>query len=179
MITKKDYAIVALVGFFTGVFAVPTLANLDIRSYMVLIALPAVAAALFVVGLAAGKILSRIAPFFSQFSKFAAVGFLNTAIDFGVLNILSIATGVTEGFKIGGVNVPGFVVAVFNGYLWNQLWVFQARNKDEGLFHDFPNGHAFFFLINIEISTLSCLRPDFFLFLTNSLKPMKSAFCFP
>ena len=138
MITKKDYAIVALVGFFTGVFAVPTLVNLDIRSYMVLIALPAVAAALFVVGLAAGKILSRIAPFFSQFSKFAAVGFLNTAIDFGVLNILSIATGVTEGFKIGGVNVPGFIVAVFNGYFWNQLWVFQARNKSEGLFHDFP-----------------------------------------
>ncbi len=138
MITGRDYAIGALVGFFVGVFAIPTLVNLGVKSAGLLIALPPLAALLITFGVWLGKYLSRFFSFFSQFAKFVAVGLLNTAIDFGVLNVLSMLTGITEGFKIGGVNMPGFAVAVFNAYLWNQLWVFQARNEGEGLFHDFP-----------------------------------------
>jgi len=138
MITKKDYAIGALVGFFAGIFAIPTLVNLGVKSAGLLIALPPIAAILIAFGVWLGKFLSRWIGFLTQFAKFAAVGFLSTAIDFGVLNVLSMLTGITEGFKIGGVNIPGFAVAVCNGYLWNQLWVFKARNEGEGLFHDFP-----------------------------------------
>ena len=48
------------------------------------------------------------------------------------------ATGITSGFEIGGVNAPGFAVAVINSYFWNQFWVFKARIRGEGMFHDFP-----------------------------------------
>lgn len=138
MITKQDYAIAALVGFLAGVFAIPTLLNIGIRSQPILIAVPAIAAVLFYVGIIIGKFLSRFLGFFAQVSKFAAVGFLNTAIDFGVLNLLSMVTGVTGGFTVGGVNMPGFIAAALNGYLWNQLWVFRARSQGESMFHDFP-----------------------------------------
>ncbi len=129
MLTRRDYLIVVLVGFFTGVFAVPTVVNLGIRSYTVLMSLPLAVPILFAFGLWWGKFLSRWFAFFAQFAKFAAVGFLNTAIDFGVLNILSLATGVTKGFILGGVNVPGFTLAVVNSYFWNKYWVFKGRES--------------------------------------------------
>lgn len=138
MFNRIDYYIALLIGFLTGVFAIPTLLNIGIRSQGILIIIPLLTPLLFVFGIWLGKFLSRWLSFFAQFGKFAAVGFLNTAIDFGILHLLSATTGVTEGFKIGGVNAPGFAAAAFNGYLWNQLWVFRARDKDEGFFHDFP-----------------------------------------
>lgn len=138
MITGKDYVVGALVGFFAGIFAIPTLINVGIKSFGLLAILPGASAALIAIGVWLGNFLSRKIQIFAQLAKFAAVGFLSTAIDFGVLNLLSMSSGITEGFKIGGVNVPGFAVAVFNGYLWNQLWVFKARGEGESLFHDFP-----------------------------------------
>lgn len=138
MSNRIDYSIALLIGFLTGVFAIPTLLNIGIRSKGILIFIPLLAPPLFVFGIWFGKFLSRRLSFFYQFGKFAAVGFLNTAIDFGILHLLSATTGVTEGFRIGGVNVPGFGAAAFNGYFWNQLWVFRARDKDESFFHDFP-----------------------------------------
>ncbi len=137
VITKQDYTIGALVGFLAGVFVIPTAFNVGIKSPLILALLPLVIPPVFVFGVWFGKFLSRWIPFFAQFGKFAAVGFLSATIDFGILNILSNLTGITAGFIIGGVNVPGFSVAVVNGYLWNKLWVFQDRDP-EGLFHDFP-----------------------------------------
>lgn len=154
MITKQDYAIASLVGFLVGIFAIPTVINLALGGKLLLVLLPLVGAILFTVGMVVGGVLARRISFFTQLSKFAAVGFLNTAIDFGVLNLLSMVTGVTEGFKIGGVNVPGFMVAVVNGYFWNQLWVFRARSEGEGILHDFPKFLAvtvFGLLINSSI----------------------------
>ena len=73
----------------------------------------------------------------AQFGKFAAVGFLNTAIDFGVLNLLSLTTGITSGYIIGGVNIPGFLAAATNSYFWNKFWVFK-KSGEGGVWHDFP-----------------------------------------
>lgn len=120
-----------------GVFAIPTLFNLGIHSRLFLIILPLAVPLLWMLGLRLGGFLSRWVGFAAQFSKFAAVGFLNTAIDFGVLNLLSVATGVTAGFIIGGINIPGFTIAVFNSYFWNKLWVFRDR-QEESIFRDFP-----------------------------------------
>lgn len=136
-ITGRDYMIAALVGFLTGVCAIPTFVNIGWGTSPMRIFLIFGIPLLWVFGVWFGGFLSRWLPFMAQFGKFAAVGFLSAAIDFGVLNILSSATGVTSGFVIGGVNIPGFSVAVVNGYLWNKLWVFKDRDP-EGLFHDFP-----------------------------------------
>lgn len=135
MTTRIDYYIAAFVGFLTGVFAVPTLVNLGLKGWPVLMLLPLASALVFILGMWLGGFLSRWLSFFFQLSKFAAVGFLNTAIDFGVLNLLSAATGVTSGFIVGGVNVPGFGAAVVNSYVWNKYWVFKGR---EGAARDFP-----------------------------------------
>ena len=138
MIQKIDYSIAVLVGFLTGVFLVPTAINLGFKSYTVLFLLPIAIPVLFAVGIWLGGFLSRWLAIMRQFSKFAAVGFSNTAIDFGILNLLSMATGVTAGLQIGGVNVPGFVASVLNSYFWNQNWVFKGRESGEGVLHDFP-----------------------------------------
>jgi len=138
MITHKDYAYAALIGFFAGIFAIPALANVGVRDPLFLALVPWLAALLLSAGVWLGGFLGRWVVFLPQFAKFVAVGFLNTAIDFGILNLLSSASGVQAGFIIGGVNVPGFTIAIFNSYLWNQLWVFRGRRHGEGLFHDFP-----------------------------------------
>jgi len=136
MITKIDYLIAALIGFLTGIFAIPTVLNLGVRNKLILLLLPWVLAPLWIFGVWLGRFLSRWVSFMLQFGKYAAVGFLNTAIDFGILNILSMVTGVTKGFIIGGVNIPGFLVASFNSYLWNKFWVFK-KVDERGVFHDF------------------------------------------
>lgn len=135
MSDRENYLIGALVGFLTGVFAVPTLVNLGVHSWPVLMLLPLGVSLLLALGVWFGNFFSRWLAFTAQLGKFAAVGFLNTAIDFGVLNLLSAATGVTSGFIIGGVNTPGFIVAVINSYFWNKFWVFRGR---EEAVRDFP-----------------------------------------
>lgn len=137
LMKNYDYAVAALVGFLVGVFAIPTLVNLGVRSHAVLIALPIAALILFVFGIGVARILSRWLPIFNQLGRFAAVGFLNTTIDFGILNILSLASGITTGLIVGGINIPGFAIAVINSYFWNKYWVFKDRDR-ESVLHDFP-----------------------------------------
>ena len=137
MITKNDYLIGALVGFLSGIAAIPTAFNVGVHSAAKLLALPWIGAVAFVIGIWIAALLSRSMPFFVQFSKFIAVGFLNTAIDFGVLNLLSRVSGVSAGLILGGVNIPGFVVAVSNSYFWNKFWVFENKNGGK-LFDDLP-----------------------------------------
>jgi putative flippase GtrA len=62
-----------------------------------------------------------------QFSKFFAVGLINTGVDFAVLNSLLIIFGATKSdshyivFK--GIS---FLVAVVNSYLFNKYWTFAS-----------------------------------------------------
>ncbi len=130
---KKDFLMVGLAGFFTALFLFPTFKNVKILQfgYIVaglLIGLPI----LWMLALIVGRFLSRWFSWIYQFVKYCIVGFLNTAIDFGVLNLLSLYTGLTSGFIIGGVNVPGFIIAATNSYFWNKFWVFSKERK-EGL----------------------------------------------
>jgi putative flippase GtrA len=127
---KKDFLMAGIAGFFTALFLLPTLKNVKILQigYIVaglIIGLPL----LWMLALVVGRFLSRWLSWIYQFVKFIIVGFLNTAIDFGVLNFLSLYTGLTSGFIIGGVNVPGFVIAATNSYFWNKFWVFAAPSE--------------------------------------------------
>ena len=128
-ITKQDYAIGALVGFLTGVFAIPVFVNVGVDNKVLLALLPLAVAVGFPAGVWLGGFLARWMPFFAQLGKFAAVGFLNTAIDFGILNLLSSATGITAGLYLGGINVPAVAVALTNSYFWNKYWVFRAGGQ--------------------------------------------------
>lgn len=150
MLTKTDYAIAGLIGFFAGMFVIPVLYNIhyasaghlipfaiDLRNPFLLLSLPWILAIGAVVGMGVMGLLGRKSPFFIQFGKFAVVGVLNTAIDFGILNIISIVTGVTSGIVIGGVNIPGVAIALTNAYFWNKYWVFGNRDN-KGALHNVP-----------------------------------------
>lgn len=73
-----------------------------------------------------GGFLSRWLAFFAQFGKFAAVGFLNAAIDFGVLNSLIFMSGINVGIMFSLFKAVSFIVAGTNSYLWNKFWTFKS-----------------------------------------------------
>lgn len=127
---KTDYAIGALIGFFAGIFAIPTLYNLGIRDAMTLLAVPWAGAVAGFLGIWVVYFFARKLPALAQFGRFFVVGALNTVIDFGILNLLSRSTGIAAGFLLGGVNIPGFLVAVVNSYFWNKLWVFKEGTNN-------------------------------------------------
>ena len=141
MTNKTDYAIGGIIGFFTGIFLILVLINIGnqghaiLKSYGVLMAAPWAMAVAIIFGIWLGKFLARFLPVFNQLSKFGAVGILNTAVDFGTLNLFSLITGATAGIKIGGFNVPGQVIAIANSYFWNKYWVFshgaQTQQKQD------------------------------------------------
>lgn len=137
MISKVDYVIAGFIGFLVGVFSIPTLLNIGIRDQKILLAVPLIIPFIWAIGVWFGGMLARRIRVFAQFSKFVAVGFLNTALDFGVLNLLSMITGITAGFVVGGVNIPGVALSVTNAYFWNKLWVFKDRD-DKNIFSDLP-----------------------------------------
>ncbi|MDP3779104.1 MAG: GtrA family protein [bacterium] len=134
---KIDYALAGLIGFFAGIFAIPVVYNVVSKDPFVLLALPWVLAIGAVVGMLTFGFIGKKVPFFIQFAKFGVVGVLNTLIDFGTLNIISIITGVTGGLIIGGVNVPGVALALTNAYFWNKFWVFNHRDN-KGALNDVP-----------------------------------------
>lgn len=67
-----------------------------------------------------------------QISKFVMVGFINTGIDFGVLNLLMFLTAIYSGRWIILLNSISFTVAVINSYLWNKYWTFKKQGSETG-----------------------------------------------
>lgn len=118
-------------------FVIPVVYNIGNRDPFILLAIPWVLVVGALAGIWIAGLLGKKFSFFIQFAKFAVVGVLNTAIDFGTLNIISIITGVTGGLIVGGVNVPGVALALTNAYFWNKYWVFGHRDN-KGMLHDLP-----------------------------------------
>jgi len=58
-----------------------------------------------------------------QFIRFIVVGLLNTAVDFGLLNLLIYL------FRWPSVwaNTVSFSVAVLNSFFWNKYWTFRQK----------------------------------------------------
>lgn len=66
-------------------------------------------------------------PIVLQIIKFGAIGVLNTALDFLVLNWLSKIFGISSGSKLGTLNIVGFALAVVQSYFWNRYWAFSGE----------------------------------------------------
>ncbi|MBU2472505.1 GtrA family protein [Patescibacteria group bacterium] len=69
--------------------------------------------------------------FISQFSKFVVIGFVNTGIDFSILNLLMWLFKIYSGKWLILLNMISFTIAVVNSYFWNKFWVFKDKEESE------------------------------------------------
>ena len=63
-----------------------------------------------------------------QFSRFVVVGFINTAINFFVLNVLSFLTGIEKGAGASLLSGISFLIANLNSYILNKKWTFKEHS---------------------------------------------------
>src|SRR3989338_3826665 len=129
--TKKDYLIISIIGGGFGLMSIPILENIKpefwifslSNAFLLLISFAILAnIALFI-----GSILGTAFHFFWQFTKFSAVGSLNAALDFGLLNLLSSIFKVYSGPMLAIFNIFSLVAAMTNSYLMNKFWSFQNQ----------------------------------------------------
>ena len=108
---KKDYILAAVAGVITAFFILPVLKNIDVY-------IPYRLALFFIIPLlwlglifiASFLRLKEKILWLNQFGKFFIVGFLNTSIDFGILNIMSMRLGIYAGLSVIGVNPFSFLI---------------------------------------------------------------------
>lgn len=128
---RRDLLLSIAASVVTAIFLLPTLFNTGLYSrlpyplILLFLGLPILTA----VGMHIAHALGRQLALLWQFSKFALVGVLNTAIDFGILNFLIAITGVASGVGIIFMNATSFSTAVVNSYFWNREWVFAGSKK--------------------------------------------------
>ncbi|OGZ29279.1 MAG: hypothetical protein A2931_03880 [Candidatus Niyogibacteria bacterium RIFCSPLOWO2_01_FULL_45_48] len=123
----KNHILAVFAGFLTGVLLIPTLRNLDLELPYETAALVFALPVMFLLGSVIAVLVGRKFPWFWQLAKFGEVGFLNTAIDFGILNFLIFITGFSAGLYFSVFKAASFIVANINSYVWNRFWVFETR----------------------------------------------------
>ena len=61
-----------------------------------------------------------------EFSKYFLIGLANTAVHFGVLNILINITGVVSGWPLLLISALSFTAAITHSYIWSTHWSFEV-----------------------------------------------------
>ena len=82
-----------------------------------------------VFGMTIASFLGKKIKILWQVAKFGIVGVLNTAMDFGIFNVLIGLTKVAGGSGIVILNIVSFSIAIINSYFWNKAWVFSGNKK--------------------------------------------------
>ncbi|MDQ3018407.1 MAG: GtrA family protein [bacterium] len=67
-------------------------------------------------------------PIILQLLRFAAIGALNTALDFIILNYVTKSLDVTSGVQLGVLNAISFTAAIIQSYVWNRAWTFSQTS---------------------------------------------------
>lgn len=133
IVSKKDYFLVSIVGFFFGLLLLPVLNNIKLSFVhlnflnvcLIVVGFTVFAnIALWVISLLSGRF-----PILLQFAKFAAIGALNTLLDLGILNLLIFVSGIVVGYWYSIFKATSFVVANINSYYWNKYWTFGSSGS--------------------------------------------------
>ena len=123
----------------------------------------AIVPVLWIFGVNLGYFLGRWMAFFNQFGRFAAVGFTNAAVDFGVLNLLIAFTGQSEGTYYSVFKAVSFLGALLHSYIWNKFWVFESGESHGGgtEFGKFLTVSVLTLLLNVGVaSAVVHFHPD-------------------
>ena len=162
---KKDFWASVATGVITGFSAWQIaeflgLAQIANLSFAWLVAIVPV---LWIVGVNLGYFLGRVMPFFNQFGKFAAIGFTNAAVDFGILYLLIGISGNASGYFYVGFKTLSFVFAAIHSYLWNKFWVFES-GRSQKLSQEMSK----FFVITVAAAIINVLAASI---VVNALGP--------
>lgn len=148
----KNYYLAVIAGFLAGFFLSFTIDNISalssvpsIRVYL-LFGLPVLFLIVTWIFTFLSRTFSKLG-FLKQAGKFLMVGFLNTTVDFGIINSLISYTGIVQGSTLVLFNTISFSIAVTNSYFWNRMWVFE--NKEDASVGQFSK-----FVITTLISLL-------------------------
>ncbi len=129
--TKRELLLGLASAVLTAIFLVPTLINtgyydkIPFVNLILFVVLPI----LVVIGLFVADFIGKKIYLIWQFAKFVLVGVLNTAIDFGIINLLISLTGITQGIGIFFMAGISFSVATTNSYFWNRDFTFGSKKK--------------------------------------------------
>jgi putative flippase GtrA len=132
--SKKDFVFCLITGLTTGVIAWRIFIFLGTPSILgipVILLVPGVPI-LWIIGVNFGYFLGRWIGFFNQFGRYAAVGFTNAVVDFGVLNLQIGFSGINDGPLFAVFKAISFLIAVTHSYFWNRLWVFESSSTGQG-----------------------------------------------
>jgi len=158
---KSDVVSSIVLGEIISIFIILILRNLegdvprlDIFinfKWLILLVLPLLVTS----GVYVAFLLGKTHPVFFQFGKFVTIGVSNTAIDFGVLNLLIFLTGVKSGYPYSVFKATSFLIAITNSYLWNRFWTFenpQTNERGKQLFK-FVAVTSVGFVINVSVAS--------------------------
>ena len=155
--TKKDLIFSVITGLITGFAAWQIFNFLDVAKFQdisfawFLLLVPV----LWIVGVNLGYLLGKWLTFFNQFGKFAAIGFTNAAVDFGVLNFLIANTGTTAGVWYSVFKAISFISAVIPSYFWNKYWAFSAGGGSASGGEVLEGGGVFEFTKFVSVAVVS------------------------
>jgi putative flippase GtrA len=133
---KKDLLFSLICGFLSSIFFLFIIFNPKIEEFEKIYFLKKISPLslflfplIFLLGIKIASIFRLFSLSIFQFAKFVEVGILNTLIDIGTLNFLSLITGIVKGLEIIPLNIISFLLAVVNSYFFNKIWTFEISSK--------------------------------------------------
>lgn len=166
MFTRKDLLFSVITGFYAGLIIWQIMIFLGRPDFwgISFVWLIVVVPVLWILGVNLGYFLGQWMPFFNQFGRYAAIGFTNAAVDFGVLNLLIASSGIASGWFFTVFKGISFIGATLHSYFWNKYWAFEFGQSGQGKqeFIKFFGVTAVAILINVAVAS----------FLVNGLDPL-------
>lgn len=135
MLTKKDLFLVTVIGLAVGLLIQPMITTLHETIVKAGLTPDIFFRLLIVIGftlfaplaLWIAWLLGKLWGVLYQFAKFAAVGTLNSFIDFGILNLAIVLGAAPRGTSYTLIKALSFLLATTNSFFWNKFWTFGSK----------------------------------------------------
>lgn len=132
---RKDFRNVTIIGAAVGLLVQPLVFNIaSENARLVFLTQGSVQIGIFFffailapIALGVAALIARWIPIVYQIAKFAAVGSLNSFVDFGILNLLIYLTHENSGWYYVLFVGCSFLAATTNSFFWNKFWTFGAH----------------------------------------------------